>query len=153
MTRRAYELLLRLYPRDLQALFSDEMSAVFQTAAEERRGEGWAAFARFVAGELCGLAGGAAAEWCARLCETTRRQPPTEALDLTKMRPAGVSRETYSAAVDEVIEARRQVELALTRMKAALARQEFTEARFHSQEDQRAREHLRGVLRKYNVAE
>ena len=46
--KRIYETLLRLYPSEHQALFAPEMAAVFEKAAEEHRGRGWAVFIRFV---------------------------------------------------------------------------------------------------------
>jgi len=150
MMKRCYDMLLRLYPRDLQVLFSAEMSEVFRKGEDERRAEGWAAFARFALGELLGLVAGAAAEWSARLAGAVHGE---RSLDLTKMRPAGVSRQTYGTAVDEVLEARKRVDFNLNRMQEAIAGHQFREARFYSDEDRKAREHLRLVLRKYKLAE
>lgn len=61
--RRAYWILLQLYPRRYRAEFADEMLAVFTQVAEERRAQGWLAYTRFVANECAGLLGGAIGEW------------------------------------------------------------------------------------------
>jgi hypothetical protein len=62
-----YETLLRLYPLEHQASFAPEMAAVFEEAAEERHGRGWAVFSGFVVAELTGLVTGAGMEWIAKL--------------------------------------------------------------------------------------
>jgi len=56
--RRVYQLLLGLYPTEYRRQFADEMLAVFAQTAEERRREGWFAYARFAMGECIGLLGG-----------------------------------------------------------------------------------------------
>ncbi|MBZ5578274.1 MAG: hypothetical protein LAP40_17055 [Acidobacteriia bacterium] len=141
--RRVYELLLRLYPAAYRELFGEEMPRVFEQAAAERRGM---ALARFAAGEWMGLAAGAAAAWIDRW----KTDP---ALDLTKMRPVDVTRESYVSALDEVIEAQKAVDFHLRRMQAAISRHDFVEARLSSDQDRRARENLRLVRRKYHIAE
>jgi hypothetical protein len=61
--RRAYDILLRLYPRDYRARFAAEMLATFEEAAEGRRGHGWAVVVRFAIAELFSLLTGVAIEW------------------------------------------------------------------------------------------
>ena len=65
--RRAYSILLRLYPRRYRAEFAEEMLAVFTRVAEERRAQGWLAYTGFFVNECAGLLGGAMAEWPSRL--------------------------------------------------------------------------------------
>lgn len=60
--RRAYWMLLKLYPRRYRLEFADEMLAVFGQVAEERKAQGWLACARFFANECAGLLGGALRE-------------------------------------------------------------------------------------------
>jgi hypothetical protein len=144
MMRRLYQWLLRLYPREVRTPFAPEMADVFSQLAEDRRCEGWVAFTRFVLQELGGLLIGAAAAYRAR------RRP---VLDLRKMRPPDVSREVYVAAVDEVLAAQRRVAFTLDRMQRAIARNDFSKARFYSDEDHKARENLKLVRRKYRVPE
>ena len=141
--RGVYEFLLRLYPREVRTAFTAEMSALFFQLAEDRRREGWAAFARFVLAEMSGLLVGAA------VAHHARRQ---RILDLRMMRPPDVPREDYVAALDQVIAAQRLVEFNLNRMQQAIARNDFVKARFYSDEDRKARENLRLVRRKYGTA-
>ena len=148
-----YELLLRLYPADLRALFAQEMSTVFATAADEQRRRGAFSLVRFLCVELLGLMRGAVAEWTARLFEAIRRCRIAEDLDLTRMRTPEVSLQAYTAAIDEVLQARQQVDLNLGRMTAAISRNDFVQARFYSDEERKAREHWRTVQRKYRIAE
>lgn len=144
MMKRIYGLLLLLYPREIRTPFAPEMSAVFAQLAEDRRAQGWAVFTSFVVGEVIGLLRGAAA------AHRDLRQP---VLDLRRMRPPGVSREVYCAALDEIITAQRQADFTLSRMQQALARNDFVRARFYSDEDRRARENLRMVRRRYGITE
>lgn len=153
LIQRVYELLLRLYPADLRALFAPEMSTVFESAAEEQRCRGRLRLAGFVTVELLGLLRGAAVEWTARLMEGASRRRITGNIDLTRMRPPEVSKETYTAAIDEVLDARRQVDFNLRRMTAALSRHDFVQARFYSDEERKAREYWRLVQQKYRIAE
>jgi hypothetical protein len=143
---RLYEILLCLYPQEYRDLFGAEMPGVFELAVEERRRRGWVSFVFFVLSEFMGLIWAAGAAWIGR-------RQPGDALDLTKMRPPSVTRETYVSALDEVINARKLVEFNLKRMQTAISRDQFVEARFFSDEDRRARANLRLVLRKYNIAE
>jgi hypothetical protein len=61
--RRAYRMLLHLYPREHQLQFSEEMFAVFTRVAQERRAQGRIAYLRFVINECIGLLSGACSEW------------------------------------------------------------------------------------------
>ena len=142
--KRVYAFLLRLYPRDQRTLFATEMLATFEEAAAERRG--WLESVRFVLAELTGLVLGVGTAWMAH-----RWADP--ALDLTKMRPVGVTQEAYGAALDEVIEAQRLVAFNLRRMEHAIYHHQFVMARFYSDEDRKARENLRLVRKKYRIAE
>lgn len=143
---RLYNALLRLYPASHRALFSGEMLAAHDAALQESRERGRAALARFAAAELIGLLWGAASAWRA-----VRRAGP--AVNLTRMRPPGVSHEIYGAALDEVLAAQCFVDNNLARMRHALSARRFVLARFYSQEDWKARAHLRDVRRKYGIAE
>ena len=100
--KRAYACLLRLYPRDHRAFFAAEMLATFEQAAKELRGNGWIAFISFIAAELIGLVTGVAAEWTARLAYSIYHSNSYISgrcmADPGIMRPAGVARESYSAA-------------------------------------------------------
>jgi hypothetical protein len=153
LIKQLYELLLLLYPSDLRALFAAEMSTVFGSAAEEQRFRGRIALARFVCAELYGLLRDAVAERAARLIEPVFGRRVPGGIDLTQMRAPKVSRQAYTAAIDEVLDARRQVDINLRRMTAALSRNDFVEARFYSDEERKAREYWRLVQRKYRIAE
>jgi hypothetical protein len=81
--KRAYRMLLKLYPYDFRAAFAVEMSEAFARVSTERRGA-----------ELAGLLAGAAAEWFAK----TTSDPAVRAHtlpDLRMMRPAGMPRELW----------------------------------------------------------
>jgi hypothetical protein len=65
--RRAYRLLLQLYPREHRLQFAEEMLAVFTLVAEERRAQGSIAYLRFVMNECFGLLRGACVEWLKRI--------------------------------------------------------------------------------------
>jgi hypothetical protein len=83
--KRAYTILLRLYPRDYRAMFAREMRHSFEIAANERR-----------TAELMSLLTGAAREWIAKL--TTDKAVRGRALpDLMMMRPPGVPKEIHFA--------------------------------------------------------
>jgi hypothetical protein len=83
--KRAYRILLRLYPRDYRAMFGREMRQSFEMAGNGR----WAA-------ELMGLLKGAVLEWIVKF--TTDKAVRGRALpDLMMMRPPGVSKEVHFA--------------------------------------------------------
>src|SRR5436309_633644 len=87
------------------------LMSLVEQAAEDRRAQGRVAYIRFVFAELSGLLTGVF---------RVRLGRPAVSLDLRKMRPPDVTRESYTAALDEVIQARKQVELTLARMQEAL---------------------------------
>jgi hypothetical protein len=88
--KRAYTILLRLYPRDYRAMFGREMRLSFEMAANERRA------AERRAAELMGLLTGAVREWIAKL--TTDKAVRGRVLpDLMMMRPPGVPTEIHFA--------------------------------------------------------
>ena len=139
---RAYEVLLRLYPRDYRATFAGEMLAAFRTGSEERRGQGSGAYFCFALMELAGLALGAAAEWIAK--STTDSAIRGRCLpDRLKMRPPGVPWEVHYG------EAR--VEFLVERTICAIAHHDFPGARRYSDEERQARESLRFLREKYRV--
>jgi hypothetical protein len=86
--KRAYRMLLKLYPYDFRAAFAAEMLAAFAWVDADRRGA-----------ELAGLVTGAATEWIVKL--TSGRSVRGRILpDLRKMRPAGMPRELWFAGVE-----------------------------------------------------
>ena len=144
--KRAFRILLRLYPASYRDLLGEEMFSVFEQAAQEQRARGCLAFTRFALAEVFGLLLGSAGAW--------RRYRATErALDLRNMRPPEVSKASYCTAVDEVLAARQLVAVNLGLMQEAISRHEFVQARFYSDEERKAREHLRSVRRKYRIPE
>jgi hypothetical protein len=126
--RRACEILLRLYPREHRELFGEEMMAVFQQAAEERRGRAW------VLKEWIGFIVGAGAAWIAKLTG----------------RSGSVPDQAWSS---EVMEARARVELLVSRTVHAIATHDFPGARFYFEEERKAREDLRLLRGKHLLDE
>src|SRR5262249_49150578 len=98
---RAYEILLRFYPRTHRIAFAREMSTVFAQSLQDRRRQGVASVFAFLISECFGVLREAAAE---RLAGEAGRS-----IDLTRMRPPDISRESYSEAIDEVLDAQRLV--------------------------------------------
>lgn len=143
--KRLFAMLLRLYPVGHRELLGEEMLQVFEQAAREHRGRGRLAFARFAVAEVIGLMWEAAAAW--------RWHAPEDAIDLRKMRPPEVSKQQYVTAIDEVLAAQRLVAANLRHMQDAIGRHEFVKARFYSDEERRAREHLRFIHKKYRIAD
>ena len=140
---RAYNALLRLYPRDYRAAFSSEMSRAFEIAASERRGR--LGYPWFVVKELSGLLIGAGAEGIAKL--TTSSFIRGRALpDRLKMRPAGVAWEAHYAGEfvpEEIVEVQRRIDANIARMVLAIATHDFVTARKMDIEERRDRETLR----------
>jgi hypothetical protein len=173
--KRAYEILLRLYPADHRALFAAEMLTAFEEAVEERRERGWAVFARFALAELVGLVIGAWAEWGAKFtpvaCQSNISPSAKAHRLLLKMRPPGVSRDSFykiidlvdesgmrtnshqSALPDEVIEAQERVLHILSCLVDAIFNHEFEKARFYSDQESRERENLSLLREKYKIDE
>jgi len=173
--KRAYDILLRLYPADYRALFAAEMLTAFEEAAEEPRERGWAVFARFALAELAGLVIGVCAEWSAKFTPVVRQSNiPASAKAhwlLLRMRPLGVSRDSFykiidlvdesgmranfhqNALPDEVIEAQERILFILSRLVDAIFNHEFEKARFYSDQESRERENLRLLREKYKIDE
>jgi hypothetical protein len=153
--KRAYEMLLRLYPRDYRESFATEMSSAFEEASRDRRSRGWGAYARFAITELAGLALGAGMEWLAKL--TTDASVRGRYLpDRLLMRPPGVSWEAhYGGAGQHVPEelgmAQEQAEVLVNRMVHAISHHDFRGARLYSDEERQARENLRILRAKYQI--
>ena len=152
---KAYNALLRLYPRDYRVAFSSEMSRAFENAANERRRRGWLAYPRFVVTELSCLAIGAAGEWIAKL--TTSSFIRGRALpDRMKMRPAGVAWESHYAGgflPDEIAEVQQRIDSNIARMVRAIATHDFATARKLDLEERRDREVLRRLRSEHGIAE
>jgi hypothetical protein len=171
--KRAYDILLRLYPADYKALFAAEMSATFEEVARERRGHGWAVFARFASAELAGLLIGAGAEWGAKFtpiaCPSNISPSAKAHKLLLKMRPPGVSRDSFYKIIDlvdesgsslnarqseapaEMIDARERILFILGRLADAIFNHEFEKARYYSDQESRERENLRLLREKYEI--
>ena len=159
--RRAYETLLRLYPRDFRASFTSEMLAALASSAAEYRAKGRAIYVRFALKELIGVLGGAAAEWVAKLTADSSlrgRSLP----DRLMMRPPGVSWEAHygsplrdaseRALPYEVMEAQYRTELLVKHMVYAIAHHDFEGARSYSYQERQAREDLRLLQERYKCS-
>jgi hypothetical protein len=155
--KRAYESLLRLYPRDYRAMFATEMSSAFEEASAERRSQGWGAYARFTLAELMALTIGAAVEWIAKL--TTDSSVRGRSLpDRLLMRPPGVSWDAHYAGAflnvpEEVSRARERTEFLVKRVVHAISQHDFTGARRYSDEQRQAREKLRLLREKCGISD
>ena len=157
---QVYRTLLLLYPGDYRTWFGREMQSTFERAAEEHRVLGRAVFMRFLAGEFIGLLSGAGAEWMAKMM-TARSVRERSLPDLT--RPPGVSRELRLAEncaghgkgplPDEVAVAQARVRMLVERMVHAIAHHDFPGARRYSDEERVARDELRRVRQKYDMAD
>ena len=155
--RRAYEILLRLYPRDYRAMFAIEMSSAFEEAAAARRVEGRMANVRFTVTELIGLAIGAGVEWIAKLTTDTSvrgRSLP----DRLMMRPPGVSWDAHFAGAflnvpEELSQAQQRMDRLVQCMVHAIAHHDFQGARRCSDEERQARESLRRLREKYQISD
>ncbi len=122
LLRRAYCIGLRLYPADFRAQFGAEMVTVFEEAAAQRRGRGGTRVFLFFAREMLGLLAGAARE---RLF----RDDAMRAHDDLPF-PSDVSG------------TERYLEIVSRRLMHAIAKHEFTEARYYDQQDRKARAFL-----------
>jgi hypothetical protein len=151
--RQAYEILLRLYPRDYRTRFATEMSIAFEEASVERRKHGRAVFARFAMAELTGLAAGAAMEWIAKL--TTDESIRGRSLpDRLLMRPPGVPWDDFYSAPflpEEVSQAQERTDLLVNCMMNSISRHDFKEARLYSYEEHEARASLRALRKKHQI--
>jgi hypothetical protein len=155
--KRAFEFLLRLYPRDYRAMFAAEMSSAFEEASAERRRQGWGVYARFALAELKALTMGAGIEWVAKLTTDSSVRGRTLP-DRLLMRPPGVSWDAYHAGAflnvpGEVSRAQEHTELLVKRIVHAISHHDFTGARRYSDEECQARENLRLLRRKYDLSD
>lgn len=131
--KRAYELLLILYPQAHRAEFSDEMRQVFEAAAAERREQGRASYLGFALAETLGLIAGAARAW------------------LTPERAAQMAVAKYRHLPREVAEAQQCVDDNIARMVHAIANHQFEKARDFSNLEREARANLRMVQERYGM--
>ena len=137
---RAYGLLMRLYPRTHRAIFEQEMTVVFEEAAEEHRRRGWVSFVRFVVAEMAGIVTGSCVQW---LSAVRSREQPQHAL-------AGADTRGLPS---EIAEAEQRLQANLKRMEYAIAHHQFPRARFFSEVDRRERERLQQLRSKYGLTE
>jgi hypothetical protein len=134
--KRAYRLMLLLYPRGHRDRFAEEMAGVFDEARNERHYQGWVWYARFAFFEIAGLIGGAAEAW-------VHRQSSPEAASAD---PAPC------ALPPELAEAQQRVDSNVAAMIQAIANHQFERARVLSGEERRARETLQLVRQKYGIS-
>jgi hypothetical protein len=144
--RNAYRALLRLYPRDFRALFASEMQRAFEIAYQEERVH--------PVHECLGLVKGAIREWIAKLTTDGAIRGRTLP-DRLLMRPPGVSWEAHYAGAfpEEVLEAQHHTEYLVSRIVHAIANHRWQDARFYDLEERKARENLRLLRQKYDIAE
>ena len=119
LLRWAYSMGLMLYPADFRAQFGAEMVTVFEQAAAQRRERGSACVLLFFVREMFGLLAGAARE---RLF----RDDAIQAHDDLPF-PSDVSG------------AERYLEIVSTRERRAIAKHEFSNARYYHQQDRKVR--------------
>ena len=136
---RAYDFLLRLYPREHRATFGAEMRNVFADASAEQRGRGWLAYSCFLFSEFAGLLLGSGRQW---LLQTSRgvEAPVLEGATADPGMPA------------DVAQARQRISNNLRRMEHAIANHQFTQARFFSEVDRREREHLKSLCEQHGIS-
>jgi hypothetical protein len=138
MNIRLLELLLRLYPKEHRELFGEEMAAVLRQAAEDRRAEGFWAYARFVIWEIAGLVAGAAALWAAQFAGQQRVLP---------------SPEVPAAPPNEIRETEQLIQRSIDCMVYAIANHQFAKARFYSNVEREARARLQNLRDRYGISE
>lgn len=139
--KRAYGLLMRLYPRKHRAVFGKEMTAVFDEAANEHRKRGWGDLVRFVLAEAAGIVTGSCAQWISEM----RRDEQSRPAELAEAGEAGLP--------PKIAQAQRRLETNLRGMEEAIAHHQFTWARFFSEAERREREQLRQLREKHGLAE
>ena len=113
--RRVYLALLGFYPAEYRALFTNEMLAVFEEAAAERRGR--LAYFWFFARELAGLVWGGGFEWIAKWGRPDRY-------------------------LDFVAPGEDRIGFFIRRMEYAIAHHQFEKARYYAEEERQERERL-----------
>jgi len=173
MMKRAYKILLRLYPADYRASFAGPMAATFEQLADERRGCGPALLALFAFKEMTGVVVGAAKEWCSRIHDATYPDHSSAAHAarrlLEEMRPPWVSRESFfkvadlicdsglcvnapqNTLPDAVIESQERVRFVIGRIVHAISNHEFDKVRLYSNEERKERENLRLLLDEFKI--
>jgi hypothetical protein len=114
--RKAYSILLGLYPIDFRVEFGDEMVTVFQQAAAEHRESGCASLLPFALREMLGLVAGAARARVSNAAASGDLPFPTD-----------------------VGSAERYLEFVSRRLIQAIASHDFPNARFYDGQDRRAR--------------
>lgn len=119
---RAYSMGLVLYPADFRAQFAAEMITVFEQAAAQRRGPGRTSLLLFFVKEMLGLLVGAAREHVVRDVAIAANEDLPFPSDL-----AGTER---------------YLELVSRRLNRAIAKHEFTNARYYDQQERTARAFL-----------
>jgi hypothetical protein len=138
----AYRALLHLYPKNHRTWFGAEMESVFEQAAREHRSRGHAAYLQFTAAELTGLVVGSLAAWAAQLTGRGYVHDPR------------LNRSADAAPLPgEVQEAQDRVNANLNGLLHAIAHHQFRKARIYAAEEERAREDLRLLRGKYNIAQ
>jgi hypothetical protein len=135
--KRAYDVLLRLYPREHRDQFAEEMTRVFEEASAERRALGWAWYVRFLLWEMSGLIAGAAGAWVSQ----NRKGSPE----------ISIASAPQNALPQDLLKAQQRVELTTAAMVRAIANRQFERARVHSDQEHQAREKLRLLREKYGI--
>jgi post-segregation antitoxin (ccd killing protein) len=135
----AFQLCLILYPREHRDRFAEEMTQVFEQAAEERRALGWTWYVTFALGEIVGLLVGAAEAWM-RVREVSAPKPV-----------AKVAAASSSYVPQELLEAQQRVDANVAAMVQAIANHQFERARFLSNQEREARANLTSLREKYGM--
>ena len=119
LLRRVYSTGLVLYPADFRTQFGAEMVTVFEQAAAQRRDRGVTCLLLFSVKEMLGLLAGAARE----------RVFPDDAIRAHDDLPFP----------SDLAGAERYLEIVSRRLIHAIAKHEFTNARYYKEQDRRAR--------------
>jgi hypothetical protein len=135
--RRAYYLILSLYPAEYRANFGQEMLEVFETAAERSRREGSLARLRFAGRELTGVLAGLTKEWAARSATPHSYVSSRCALQPEPEMPSGI------------VETQQRLKWLIGHMEFAIAHHDFPSARRYSYEERAVREHLTQLMNEY----
>ncbi|MBV8843079.1 MAG: hypothetical protein JO307_09730 [Bryobacterales bacterium] len=133
--KRLYRALLWLFPPGYRLAFGDEMTAVFEALARDRRRRGKAVYLEFLLTESITLIAGAVLEWIEK---AAGREYPA---DVAAARRA----ETDVSVPAEIIEARQRVTTLVSLMTDAISRYDYKRARFYSLAEERERRRLRAL--------
>jgi hypothetical protein len=145
---KIYKLLLHLYPAAYKTLFADEMVHVFEEARRGLPERSLSALVRFTAAEFTSVITGAAVEWSARVTSFGSRCMPGHVLDAVSEDQRGPSDQPFDVRI-----AQDRVTFLLRRMEFAIANHQFQNARLYSEEERKAREHLRLVKSRYETGD